>query len=152
MTSFNRIGATWAGGHYDLITGVLRNEWGFNGFVLTDYEVGRGKGAYMNTLQCLAAGGDAKLKTVDMDAIFGFDLSKHPEYQGYGREAAHHILYCVVHSQGMNGFVHGVEFVNGTAYYNYILIGWDIIAVALLSLIGVSLYKTFRKKKEEVAK
>ena len=28
MTSFNRIGATWAGGHYPLITEVLRGEWG----------------------------------------------------------------------------------------------------------------------------
>ena len=62
MTSFNRIGGTWAGGHYNLIQEVLREEWGFNGFVLTDYEVGKGKGAYMDTLQSLAAGGDAKLK------------------------------------------------------------------------------------------
>ena len=30
MTSFNRIGATWAGGSYDLITGIVRNEWGFD--------------------------------------------------------------------------------------------------------------------------
>ncbi len=27
MTSFNRIGYTWAGGDYNLVTGVLRNEW-----------------------------------------------------------------------------------------------------------------------------
>ena len=73
MSSFNRIGTTWAGGHYNLITNVLRGEWGFNGFVLTDYEVGAGKGSYMNTLQSLAAGGDAKLKTVDMEAWKGFD-------------------------------------------------------------------------------
>ncbi|MBR5120439.1 MAG: fibronectin type III-like domain-contianing protein, partial [Clostridia bacterium] len=90
MTSFNRIGATWAGGHYNLITEVLRGEWGFVGFVLTDYEVGAGKGSYMGTLQTLGGGGDAKLKTVGMDALFGFDISKHPEYQELGREAAHH--------------------------------------------------------------
>ena len=51
---------TWAGGHYNLITKVLRGEWGFNGFVLTDYEVGAGKGSYMDTPQSLAAGGDGK--------------------------------------------------------------------------------------------
>ncbi len=33
MTSFNRIGATWAGGSYDLITGIVRNEWGFDGWI-----------------------------------------------------------------------------------------------------------------------
>ena len=145
MTSFNRIGATWAGGHYNLITGVLRGEWGFNGFVLTDYEVGSGKGSYMDTLQTLAAGGDAKLKTVGMDALFGFDISKHPAYQAYGREAAHHILYTVVNSAGMNGYVHGVEFVRGFAYYKLILLAWDILAIIGLAFLGISLIKRMRR-------
>ena len=144
MTSFNRIGATWAGGHYNLITEVLREEWGFNGFVLTDYEVGSGKGSYMDTLQTLAAGGDAKLKTVGMDALFGFDISKYPAYQSYGREAAHHILYTVVHSAGMNGYVHGVEFVPGFAYYKLILIAWDILALVALIWLGSVIVKKRR--------
>ncbi len=144
MTSFNRIGATWAGGHYNLVTGVLRNEWGFNGFVLTDYEVGAGKGSYMDTLQTLGAGGDGKLKTVGMDALFGFDISKHPEYQGYGRDAAHHILYTVVNSAGMNGFVHGVEFVNAFAYYKIILIVWDAFAIPMLIWMCTLIHKKLR--------
>ncbi len=145
MTSFNRIGATWAGGHYNLVTNVLRKEWGFNGFVLTDYEVGGGKGAYMETLQTLAAGGDAKLKTVGMDALFGFDISKHKDYQGYGREAAHHILYTVVNSAGMNGFIHGVQYQEGFAYYKLILIAWDIIAVIAIIVLGTKLWKNRKK-------
>ena len=145
MTSFNRIGATWAGGHYNLITEVLRNEWGFNGFVLTDYEVGAGKGSYMDTLQSLAAGGDGKLKTVGMDALFGFNIAQHPEYQELGREAAHHILYTVVNSAGMNGFVHGVEFVPGFAYYKLILIGWDVLAVVAFVVMGIKIKKKLRK-------
>ena len=147
MTSFNRIGATWAGGHYDLITDVLRGEWGFVGFVLTDYEVGAGKGSYMGTLQSLGAGGDAKLKTVGMDALFGFDISKYPEYQEFGREAAHHILYTVVNSAGMNGFVHGVEYVKGFAYYKLIIIGWDILALAGLCWMGIVLARRIRNRK-----
>lgn len=141
MTSFNRIGGTWAGGHYNLIQEVLREEWGFNGFVLTDYEVGKGKGAYMDTLQSLAAGGDAKLKTVGMDALFGFDIKKHEAYQGYGRDAAHHILYTVVNSAGMNGYVHGVVFDNGFAYYKIILIVWDVIALFIILVLGRKLLK-----------
>ena len=149
MTSFNRIGATWAGGHYNLITEVLREEWGFNGFVLTDYEVGAGKGSYMDTLQTIAAGGDGKLKTVGMDALFGFDVSKHPEYQGYARDAAHHILYTVVNSAGMNGFVHGVEYVKPFAYYKIILIVWDTLAVPATALLTVNLVKKVRAMKED---
>ena len=59
MTSYNRIGTTWAGGNYNLITGVLRNEWGFNGFVLSDYM----DGDWENIDQMLAAGGDAALNS-----------------------------------------------------------------------------------------
>ena len=149
MTSFNRIGGTWAGGHYNLVTEVLRNEWGFNGFVLTDYEVGQGKGGYMDTLQTLGAGGDAKLKTVGMDALFGFNIAKYPAYQAMGRDAAHHILYTVVNSAGMNGFVHGVEFVNGFAYYKLILIGWDVLATVGMIWMAVRIVKKRRAPRIE---
>lgn len=141
MSSFNRIGTTWSGGNCNLINNVLREEWGFNGFVLTDYEVGKGKGAYMNTLQCLAAGGDAKLKTVGMDALLGFDITKHKAYYGCAREATHRILYTTVNSQGMNGFVHGVEFVNGIANYYYILLAWDILALGGMVWLSIILCK-----------
>ena len=36
MTSFNRVGATWSGGSEAMIQGVLRNEWGFKGMIITD--------------------------------------------------------------------------------------------------------------------
>ena len=145
MTSFNRIGATWAGGHYRLITNVLRNEWGYNGFVLTDYEVR----SYMYTDQSIAAGGDAKLTTVDWG---DFSLKDNPEYHVYAYNAAHHILYTVVNSSGMNGFIHGVRYVNGFAYYKIILIGVDVLlgsAIIVLSTILVRRYLRFRKKEQE---
>ena len=152
MTSFNRIGTTWAGGHYNLINNVLRGEWGFNGFVLTDYEVGSGKGSYMNTLQSLAAGGDAKLKTVDMEAFLqGFNMGNHKAYQTYARDAAHHILYTVVNSAGMNGYVHGVRFVKGFAYYKIILIVWDVVAAAGLAFLSWLLIEQIKKLKMDGA-
>ena len=142
MSSFNRIGTTWAGGNYNLLTGILRNEWGFNGFILTDYEVP----SYMVTNQALAAGGDAKLKTVDMSNLFGsgYDLAKNPTYQGYAREGAHHILYTVVNSAAMNGYVHGRIFVNGFAYYKFIVIGIDVLAAAGVALLSVWLLKRLK--------
>lgn len=36
MSVFNRIGATWTGGNYALLTSVLHNEWGFRGWIVTD--------------------------------------------------------------------------------------------------------------------
>ena len=37
MTSFNRLGTTWAGGDYNLLTNILRNEFGMKGIILTDF-------------------------------------------------------------------------------------------------------------------
>jgi len=37
MTSFNKINGTFAGGSKDLCTHILREEWGFEGVVLTDW-------------------------------------------------------------------------------------------------------------------
>ena len=146
MSSFNRIGPTWAGGNYNLLTEVLRNEWGFNGFVLTDYEVA----SYMVTDQCLAAGGDAKLKTANVSGnfLFGYSLQGNEEDQGYAREAAHHIFYTVVNSAGMNGFVHGVEYVNGFAYYKFILIAWDVAAAIGVGVMAFFIYKKVRANKK----
>ena len=142
MTSFNRIGATWAGGHYRLITKVLREEWGFNGFVLTDYEVK----TYMYTDQALAAGGDAKLTTVDWGI---FSLKDNPAYHKYAYDAAHHILYTVVNSSGMNGFIHGVQFMNGFAYYKIMLIVADVGLLTAIAIISVKLGKKIYKIKKE---
>ena len=37
MTSYNQINGVWGHYHYELVTGILRREWGFEGCVLTDW-------------------------------------------------------------------------------------------------------------------
>lgn len=37
MTSYNPVNGTWTAGHYDLTTTILREEWGYTGFVMTDW-------------------------------------------------------------------------------------------------------------------
>ena len=54
MSAFNRIGSVWAGASYPLLTEMLREEWGFQGAVITDW----GNGKWMNQGQMLRAGND----------------------------------------------------------------------------------------------
>lgn len=37
MTTYGSLNGLWTAGNYDLCTTVLRDEWGFNGFVMTDW-------------------------------------------------------------------------------------------------------------------
>ena len=97
----------------------------------------------MPTRQSLAAGGDAKLTTVDWG---GFTVKDDPEYQVYARDAAHHILYCVVNSAGMNGYVHGVYFVPGFAYYKIFVIAIDVLCAAGFIVLGVFVYRNVRRR------
>lgn len=134
MSSFNRIGATWAGGSYDLITRVLREEFGFRGFVLTDYDTGNYMNA--NTKQMLEAGGDAKLNTIGKwDGLQKGD--KVNENIAYAKQAAKNVLYTVTNSAAMNGFVHGMRYRAGFAYYKLIFISLDVVVGLVVAAVAI---------------
>ncbi len=140
MSSFNRIGCTWAGGNYNLLTGVLRNEWGFDGTIITDYD----NGGFMDTEQCIRAGGDLKLTGFEVDAPLDMN---NPASQYFARQAIKHILYTTVNSNAMNGIAHGTE-VGGLPFANYyfILIGEAVVAAGL---IGWGVWAILRRWKNE---
>ncbi len=98
MTSYNRIGDTWAGGHYGLLTEVLRNEWGMRGNVLTDY-AGTFGYEYMDMNQGLRAGNTQWLYTGD---AFPVDDRTSDEAIHYMQKAAKDILYAEASSSRVN--------------------------------------------------
>ena len=56
MSSYNRLNGTYTCENHDLLTGILRDEWGFEGMVMTDWMI-TGKGLADPAL-ALAAGND----------------------------------------------------------------------------------------------
>ena len=139
MTSYNRIGAVWAGGNYNLITNVLRAEWGFKGMVLTDWNVN----GYMDVNQMLEAGGDAKLDTV------GASLSVVREVQKsvHCNRAMVNTLYAVANSNSINGFAPDQKIIHGRVNYHLMLMGVDVGVGLILCGIAFCYYLHFRKKK-----
>ncbi|MBP5154686.1 MAG: glycoside hydrolase family 3 C-terminal domain-containing protein [Lachnospiraceae bacterium] len=98
MTAYNRIGDTWAGGHYGLLTEVLRNEWGLHGNVLTDF-AGTFGYTYMDMDQGLRAGGSQWLYVGD---YFPIDDKSSDAAIYYMQKAAKEILYAEASSSRVN--------------------------------------------------
>ncbi len=146
MTSFNRLGYTWAGGCYNLITGVLRNEWGFNGFVLTD---NANTGLFMDAYQMIEAGGDAELTTSEY-VRWTYDKDDAASYH-YGREAMHHVLYTVVNSKTMSGLMPGSEVVASKTLAEKLVIGINIVAIVVIALMVLIVVLGWRKYKKRKA-
>lgn len=119
MSSFNRLGTVWAGGSYELLTEVLRNEWGFRGMVITDYSVLL---KYMNADQMIRAGGDLNL-TQDgkpSSTITATQISSM-------RKATKNILYTVANSNAMNGLGAGIQVKYKMPYWKVGLITFDMV-------------------------
>ncbi|MBM7650960.1 glycoside hydrolase family 3 N-terminal domain-containing protein [Neobacillus cucumis] len=66
MSSFNSLGQTWAGASKPLLTDLARKEWGFNGFVVTDFfqYTWKTNTNYMSPVLAVYAGNDAMLSGV----------------------------------------------------------------------------------------
>ena len=118
MSAFNRIGPTWAGGNYNLLTRLLRGEWGFEGMVITDYNLT----SYMNLDQMVRAGGDLNLsagkKLKDVSSATAVTAI---------RNSAKNILYTVANSNAMNGIGEGVEISYAMPYWQIALICFDCL-------------------------
>ncbi|MBW3083429.1 glycoside hydrolase family 3 N-terminal domain-containing protein [Bifidobacterium phasiani] len=63
MSAYNYIGPVYAGASANLLTTVLRDEWGYQGVVISDYFLGQG---YQNADQMVRAGNDFMLATTDI--------------------------------------------------------------------------------------
>ena len=96
MSSLNRIGYTWAGGDYRLLTEILRDEWGFEGCVVTDSYMGDTSGL-SNVDQMIRAGGNLALGNASLNYE-----KQSPAAVTALRNAAHGLLYAHANSMAMN--------------------------------------------------
>lgn len=137
MSSFNRIGTRWAGGDYRLLTQILRNEWGFKGMVITDFNtIG-----YMNTRQMSYAGGDLNLIALTGTKL-GADEGDTADMIVLTNNAKN-ILYTVANSNYMNGDMLGHK-----------LPTWEIalISVDCIAFLGMALWGFFAIRKYKFCK
>ncbi len=135
MTSFNRIGLKWTGGDYRLLTEILRDEWGFKGTVICDFNT---HPEYMFSRQMAYAGGDLNLANTPVAWVDETDVGDLIVL----RQCAKNVIFTFANSNAMNGEVIG-----------YRMSDWQIVVlivnaaiVLLLAAWGVAGMLLAKKK------
>lgn len=140
MSSYNYIGTQWAGACNSLLNMVLRDEWGFEGFVLTDYFAGFG---YMDAERSIYNGGDACLSNYDAGTNYIKNTDSATTVTNM-RRAAHNILYTVVNSRAYDE----KNLTTGLLLWQIILIVVDVLLAALIIFLEVVTIKRFRVRSQ----
>ena len=96
MSSYNYVGSTWAGGSKALCTELLRDEWGFEGHVVSDWSLYD----YTNKNQAFYAGTDVNLTTTLTTGQM--QDSESATAVKAMRRCMHRYLYSIANSNAMN--------------------------------------------------
>ena len=122
MSSFNRIGARWTGGDYRLITNILKEEWGFYGIVICDFNTV----PYVNERDMFYAGGNLNLQIAGLELWEDCDSSSAADVRVL-RNAAQEVLYTVANSNAYRG------------YFVLTIPVWQIVTIVIDCVIVVGL-------------
>lgn len=143
MSSFNRLGATCAAESSELLTDVLRTEWGFNGTVITDCIL---QLSYINVDRAVAAGNDMMLALLTLQNPTS-NATETTAGQATLRQATHNILYTAANGRGQeiaSGYV-------ATGLYTAIGVV-DAVIVGLLALYYVRHHIKLNKWRKQEGK
>lgn len=142
MAAHNFIGDKWVGASYELCTTVLRDEWGFEGFVSTDMFAGYG---YYDADMAIRSGVDSMLSPMNHPDATVTDVKSATSVKAM-RNSCHNILYTVVNSRAYNDENVGYHM----TLWRKILLGTDIFAGILLIMIEIMIIRKYRKNENKV--
>lgn len=143
MSSYNRIGVRWTGASKALLTDLLRGEWGFVGFVISDAWPNYAAYSYIDGLM---AGNDLEFTSGTIDSLIKYADS--PTVQYKLRESCHRILYGICKTSAMNGLDADSIIIPVTNWWQYAIVGVQVGFGALTVLWIVLLGLTFIKKEK----
>lgn len=137
MTSFSRIGTTYVGAHTGLLTNILRGEWGFHGYVVSDMV---NPSTYMTWKESVIAG-TTNFDTTEVAAEWssyitadGNSLDGDKTMLTAIKTNVHEALYAYAQSNAMNG-------INSSSHKVELQTWWRILykSISVLGIAGIIL-------------
>ncbi len=99
MSAYNRIGTDWCGGCSELLVDLLRTEWGYDGYVISDFSSNFTGAGYMNPVLAVYSGNDLMLSGIwslsQISQTIAMKIAYKNDPVGFGnalREAAKNVI------------------------------------------------------------
>lgn len=144
MTNNGSVGMTWCGRNEHLMTDVLRNEWGFDGFVISDQATAN-RTERLDIYDGLSAGTDLWLNSAAGTWVYD-GYATNPTFMNMLRNACKNILYTVANSNAMNGLSANTRVVHKMPTWQKLLIGVDCVVGVLLVCAAAWAFASYMKK------
>lgn len=148
MTSYNRIGATYMAAYPNAQFDLLRGEWGYKGYTMTDYIA---EGDYSITADTMIngtniyGGNDRSTSLAQM-----ISRNKNGELLLAAQESAHSILWTYTNSSMVNMLSPNATYTDFVAWWQYAITGIQIGLGAVTALMLVLYVRSayFKKRNE----
>ncbi|WP_418968757.1 glycoside hydrolase family 3 C-terminal domain-containing protein [Alloscardovia omnicolens] len=141
MSAQNNIGAINGFARYSLLTNVLRNEWGFDGAVVTDMFMETNRSARDLSMR---AGSDMYMIQIPGYSAVDYDSAT---ARWAMRRAVKNIAYATVNSNAMNGITPQSKVYKGLSPWQTSLWVADIVTLVLIASIIIMIIRRGRKVK-----
>lgn len=155
MTSFNRIGIIWSSGHTGLMQNILRGEWGYKGFLMTDMLISQ-MANYMTVKEGVIGG--TTLMGISSDSLAGSDgpwsyftadgISGDRTMVQAVRDNTKYLLYALANSNAMNGLNETSKVVQKMTWWRAAYLGGAGVSGVLTLLFAVLYAMALKKEKK----
>ena len=143
MTAFNFYGITPAEASSEVLNGILRDEWGFKGFALTDYY---GVYGYQDADRMIRNGNDCMLVAYDTETNHVTDTKSATSVKAM-RQACKNIMYVSVNSRAYDE----ANMQTGLMTWQIAAIVIDVICAAILIVLELLAVKKLKKRNAAAA-
>lgn len=156
MTAYNRTGATYTGANAGLLQNILRGEWGYRGYIVSDW----GQDPNYMTFKESVIAGTTNFDFPELPLEWASYLTE--ENNTFGRdatmqkavkEAVHNTLYTFANSNIMNTMNETTEYVELNVWWRVAYKALEVIAL-LIAAAGIAgyTYETIRENRKKEKK